>query len=100
MHGLMREGRVKPVLYSTMIKHGKASYTIRSVSHAIDLLEQFLGDADEIGLTDLSRRLRLPKNNIFRLLATLQTRNYVDQNTTTEKYRLGFKTVELGQTVI
>jgi DNA-binding IclR family transcriptional regulator len=80
-------------------KREKTKYTIRSVSRAIDLLEQFLGDDVEIGLTDLSRRLKLPKNNIFRLLATLQLRNYVEQNATNEKYHLGFKTVELGQMV-
>jgi len=80
-------------------KREKTKYTIRSVSRAIDLLEQFLGDDVEIGLTDLSRRLKLPKNNIFRLLATLQLRNYVEQNTANEKYHLGFKTVELGQMV-
>ncbi len=80
-------------------KREKTKYTIRSVSRAIDLLEEFLGDDVEIGLTDLSRRLKLPKNNIFRLLATLQLRNYVGQNTTNEKYHLGFKTVELGQMV-
>lgn len=82
-----------------MARQKKSNYTIRSVSNAIDLLEQFYGDNAELGLTDLSRRLQLPKNNIFRLLATLQSRNFVEQNTSTEKYRLGFKTVELGQTV-
>jgi DNA-binding IclR family transcriptional regulator len=83
-----------------MARQRKKNYTIRAVSNAIDLLEQFHGDVAEMGLTDLSRTLRLPKNNIFRLLATLQSRNYVEQNTDTEKYRLGFKTVELGQRVV
>ena len=83
-----------------MIRHGKKSYTIRSVSRAIDLLEQFQGDVAEIGLTDLSRRMQLPKNNIFRLLATLQARNYVEQNEASERYRLGFKAIDLGQTAI
>ncbi len=78
----------------------KRNYTVRSVANALDLLEQFQGDAAEISLSDMSRRLRLCKNNVFRLLATLQSRNYVEQNANTEKYRLGFKTVELGQTVV
>ena len=69
----------------------------RSVSRALDVLEQFLRDDHDIGLTELSRRLRLPKNNIFRLLATLQLRNYVSKDPVTERYQLGFMTVELAQ---
>ncbi|GAW65340.1 iclR family transcriptional regulator [Geoanaerobacter pelophilus] len=69
----------------------------RSVSRALDVLEQFLLDDHEIGLTELSRRLKLPKNNIFRLLATLQLRNYVSRDPVTERYQLGFMTVELAQ---
>ncbi len=80
-----------------MSSHVKSNYCIRSLSNAIDLLEQFQGDVSELGLTDLSRSLRLTKNNIFRLLATLQSRNYIEQNASTGKYRLGFRTVELGQ---
>lgn len=69
----------------------------RSVSRALDVLEQFLLEDHEIGLTELSRRLKLPKNNIFRLLATLQLRNYVSKDPVTERYQLGFMTVELAQ---
>lgn len=72
----------------------------RSVSHALDVLEQFLGDDSQIGLTELSRRLKLPKNNIFRLLATLQLRNYISKDAVTERYQLGYMTVELAQQVL
>ncbi len=79
---------------------GKRNYTVRSVVNALNLLEQFQGDDAEISLSDMSRRLQLCKNNVFRLLATLQSRNYIEQNANSEKYRLGIKTVELGQTVV
>ena len=55
---------------------------------------------DELGVTELSKRLKLHKNNVFRLLATLESRNYIEQNKVTENYRLGLKTLELGQTFI
>ena len=74
----------------------KTNYN-RSVGRALDVLEQFLGDDHEIGLTELSRRLRLPKNNIFRLLATLQLRNYLSKDAVTERYQLGFRVMELAQ---
>ncbi len=83
-----------------MTKKEKSEYVIQSVCHALDLLEQFRGDVDELGVTELSNRLKLHKNTVFRLLATLESRNYIEQNKVTENYRLGLKTLELGQTFI
>lgn len=84
----------------TMKMNRKTTYTIQSVTHALDLLEQFHGDVAELGVSDLSRRMQLPKNKVFRLLATLEHRNYIEQNKSTENYRLGLKTMEMGQMVI
>ncbi len=83
-----------------MAKKEKTEYLIQAVSHALDLLEQFHGDTDELGVTELSKKLKLHKNNVFRLLATLESRGYIEQNRVTENYRLGLKTLELGQTFI
>ncbi len=83
-----------------MAKKEKSDYIVYTVLHALDILEQFQGNVEELGVTELSKRLRLHKNNVFRLLATLESRNYIEQNRNTENYRLGLKTLELGQTVI
>jgi DNA-binding IclR family transcriptional regulator len=83
-----------------MVKRDKSNYIIQSVAHALDVLEEFKGDAVELGVTELSKKLKLHKNNIFRLLATLEARGYIEQNRSTENYRLGLKSLELGQTFI
>lgn len=84
-----------------MAKKEKSDYMIQAVSHALDLLEQFhSGEVDELGVTELSKRLKLHKNNVFRLLATLEFRGYIEQNKASENYRLGLKSLELGQTFI
>ncbi len=83
-----------------MVRRDKSNYIIQSVSHALDVLEEFRGDVDELGVTDLSKKLKLHKNNVFRILATLQSRNYIEQNKANENYRLGVKCLELGQTFI
>jgi DNA-binding IclR family transcriptional regulator len=83
-----------------MVRREKSNYTIQSVSHALDVLEQFNGNVDEIGVTELSKRLKLHKNNVFRLLATLEARGYIEQNKITENYRLGLRCLQLGQTFI
>lgn len=78
----------------------KKPYTIRSVTHALDLLEQYHGDEAELSLSDLSKRLQLPKNKIFRLLATLEQRHYIEHDSSSESYCLGLKNLEVGQSVV
>jgi IclR family KDG regulon transcriptional repressor len=83
-----------------MPRREKETYTIRAVNNALNLLEEFKGDRDELGVTELSKRLNLHKNKIFRLLATLEAKGYIEQNKATENYRLGVKSLELGQTYL
>ena len=47
-----------------MIRREKTNYIIQSVAHSLDVLEQFFGEADELGVTELSKRLKLHKNNV------------------------------------
>ena len=82
------------------MRREKSNYIIQSVSHALDVLEQFFQDADELGVTELSKRLKLHKNNVFRLLATLESRGYIEQNRSTENYRLGVRCLQLGQSYV
>ncbi len=79
------------------MQKNKADYKIKSVSHALDLLEVFTGNEPELGVTEIGKRLGLHKNNVFRILATLETRGYVEQNRSTDNYRLGLKPLELGK---
>jgi DNA-binding IclR family transcriptional regulator len=74
----------------------KSDYIIQSVDHALKVLEEFHDNVDEVRITELSKRLNLHKNKIFRLLATLTSRNYIEQNKHNEGYRLGLKTLDLG----
>jgi DNA-binding IclR family transcriptional regulator len=83
-----------------MVRREKTNYVIQSVAHALDVLEQFTGETEELGVTDLSKRLKLHKNNVFRLLATLEARGYIEQNKSTDNYRLGIRCLQIGQTYV
>lgn len=78
------------------MKKPKSDYSIQAVSNALHLLEAFYG-ADDLGVTELSHFLGLHKNNVFRLLATLEQHGYVEQTAQTERYRLGVRCLELGR---
>ena len=80
-----------------MAKRTREVGVVRAVDHALDVLEAFSGQADELGVTELSKSLGLSKNNVFRLLATFESKDYIEQNPKTEGYRLGLKVFELGE---
>lgn len=82
-----------------MKRKNKTVPLIKSVDHAFELLEQFRGDVNELSLSELGRRLQLPKNNVFRLLATLESRRFIEQNAATGSYRLGLKAFHLSRMV-
>ena len=82
------------------MKKEKSRYVINKVIQALDVLEQFRGEVDELGLSDLSRRLAMREESVRLLLGTLESRNYIEQNMLTKRYRLGFKNLKLAQTVL
>ena len=71
----------------TKKKKEEKEYIIKSVDNALDLLEAFIGREEELGVGELSRRLKLSKNNVFRLLSTFTERGYIEQN---EKNEMNF----------
>lgn len=73
----------------------KETPLVRAVDHALQLLSCY-SEREEMGVTELSKKLGLHKNNVFRILATLEFRGYIEQNKKTEGYRLGPKIFELG----
>lgn len=70
--------------------------TLRSVACALDVLDCFALD-DELGVSDIARRLGIAKSTAHRLLSTLASRGLVAKNAETGCYRLGLHLYELGQ---
>jgi len=77
-------------------KKPKSDYAIQAVSNALRLQLVFR-EEDEIGVAELARRLGLPKNNVFRLLATMEELRFIEQSRMSGRYRLGVACHELGQ---
>ncbi len=65
------------------------------MARALDLLWAFVEDG-EMGVTELSRRLALPKSTVHRLLEPLVVRDLVVQDPATGRYRLGPAAFRLG----
>jgi len=72
---------------------------LQSVLAALNLLDCF-AESDELGVTDLARRIGVAKSTAHRLLTTLCARGLAERNAETGRYRLGLKLYELGQLAI
>lgn len=72
---------------------------LKSVASALDLLDCFVAD-EELGVSEIARRLGVAKSTAHRLLTTLMSREFVEQDAATGKYRMGLHVFELGQLVL
>jgi DNA-binding IclR family transcriptional regulator len=60
---------------------------------------EFLAANGWSGVTEVANEIGIHKSTAYRLLTTLRDRNLVEQDTATEKYRLGFGLVALAGSV-
>jgi len=79
-----------------MTSNGRPRDTsVQSVDRAVSIL-QSLSRRGPSGVTEIAETLGLHKATVFRLLATLESRGLVEQDTERGRYRLGFGMVELA----
>lgn len=69
---------------------------VQSVCTAVDVLECLMRE-EELGVSDVARRLGVAKSTAHRLLSTLCSRDLAERNPDTGRYRLGMRLFELGQ---
>jgi DNA-binding IclR family transcriptional regulator len=72
---------------------------LKSVATTLDLLDLFMTD-DELGVTEVARHLGVAKSSAHRMLTTLVSRGFAEQDPDTGRYRLGLHVHELGQVSI
>lgn len=79
--------------------HSKAQ-TLKSLDLALRVLESFSHRRSERGVTELAKEFKVSKATIYRVLATLERRDYVVQNPSNDRYQLGPVTRRLGQAAL
>lgn len=73
--------------------------TATTIVKVCRVMEQFR-ERQSLGITDLARRTELLPSDVHRILTSLRSVGYIEQDLETKKYRLGFSLVRLGLTVI
>lgn len=68
----------------------------QNLARGLLILEAFTVDHPEWGVRDLARLLKANPTTMHRLLTTLENLGYVEQNSGTQRYRLGAKIMRLA----
>lgn len=69
---------------------------IQSVDRALHILDMVSRKREGCGVTELSIALPLNKTSVFRMLSTLKRHGLVEQDPETERYKIGYKVLELS----
>jgi len=76
------------------------SSSVQSIERAMAILKAFSREEEELGVTEISRRLNLHKSTVSRLLTSLKQEGLVEEDLITRKYRLGMALVTFGGLVL
>ena len=68
----------------------------KTVKNAVSLLNCFSRSTPILGVSELSRKLKLPRTNVLRLLATLEAFGFIEKHGDGSGYHIGLRTFEIG----
>jgi DNA-binding IclR family transcriptional regulator len=69
---------------------------VQSIERALSIIELLCQHSRGLGVTEIGQKLGLHKSTVHRLLGTLLSKGYAEQNPETERYRASIKLAELG----
>jgi IclR family acetate operon transcriptional repressor len=67
----------------------ESRYVVRAAARVLDILDLLKYSSDGASLSEIASAVDLPKSSVFRYLATLESRGYVEQDPDTSVYRFG-----------
>jgi DNA-binding IclR family transcriptional regulator len=74
-------------------------YAISSIEKALDVIE-VLSEHESLNLLELAEVLDKPKSSLYRILLTLEKRDYVMRDEDDGKYTIGYKTLEMTRNLL
>lgn len=75
-------------------------YHVPSLVRALQIFELLATQPDDLGVSEISARLSLPKNSVFRILTTLADYGYLNREPEQKRYGLSRKLLALGYAAI
>ncbi|MDK1378252.1 MULTISPECIES: IclR family transcriptional regulator [unclassified Sinorhizobium] len=69
---------------------------ISSIDRTLDIIELLADYPEGLAISDIARRLTIPKSIVHRVLSILVARDFATQDSTTQHYRLAIRAAALG----
>lgn len=69
---------------------------VQSIERIFSVLELIAESYSGFGISEISRKLELPKSTVHRIVNSLADRNYLVKNKTSEKFTLGYKLIAMA----
>jgi IclR family transcriptional regulator, acetate operon repressor len=73
--------------------------TVKSLDRGLDILEYIATARHSPSFSQLLKDLEIPRSSLFHLLTNLLSRNFLERDPNTERYRLGAEVVEIARKV-
>jgi len=75
-------------------------YSVPSIERALSVLECLARAKRGFSLSEIGRRLRIPKSSAHLILSTLERRGFLQRNTKTNRYCFGLQLVSLSRSAL
>ena len=73
---------------------------VKSVSRALDIITLISPKKPGLGVTEIANQIDINKSSVYRILSTLVQYGYIEQDTETGKYKLGYKFLEISSKLL
>lgn len=95
---MLRSPTAREPATSTEPADGRSDPTLSTLDRGLRILELLAGEEAKSGLTltELGRALGMHRSTLFRFLATLRARGYIDRDPVTDRYRLGSRVLTIA----
>lgn len=73
---------------------------VKSVSRALQIIDIVSTKKDGLGVTEIAKQMDINKSSVYRILTTLAQHGYIEQHPETERYKLGYKFLEISSKLL
>lgn len=73
---------------------------VKSVSRALHIIDIVSSKKDGLGVTEIAKQMDINKSSVYRILSTLARYGYIEQDEETERYKLGYKFLEMSSKLL
>jgi IclR family transcriptional regulator, KDG regulon repressor len=73
---------------------------VKSVSRALDIITLVSLKKGGLGVTEIANQIDINKSSVYRILSTLVQYGYIEQDSETGRYKLGYKFLEVSSKLL